>query len=242
MVALTTQGQEMLNSASAAYQQEAQAKYNRTIDPVNPANDITARLNPIRQEALEQALVSASTGAEIGQEPLNISNTAAQEAVVATQEAFDVCGVDLPIMLSCTITDMSGRNLSGQTIEAFWYSVRHAKPFSIGLNCAFGAEHLRAPASQLSKIADTLVCVYPNAGLPNEMGEYDEAPEVTGGHLGNWAHEGLLNMVGGCCGTTPDHIKAIADAVNDVAPRAIPSLPPVMRLAGIDPVTILQNT
>ncbi len=159
-------------------------------------------------------------------------------AIFATEEVFEEQGVKLPVMLSCTVTDMSGRNLSGQTIEAYWNSVRHAKPFSIGLNCAFGAEQLRPHAVTISSIADTLVCVYPNAGLPNEMGEYDETPDVTGGFMRDWAEEGLLNIVGGCCGTSPDHIRAIAEGVADFAPRKIPTAPTMMRLSGIDPVQI----
>lgn len=162
----------------------------------------------------------------------------AKAAIFATEEVFEEQGISLPVMMSCTVTDMSGRNLSGQTIEAFWHSVRHVKPFSVGLNCAFGAEHLRPHAVTISAIADTLVCVYPNAGLPNEMGEYDETPEVTGGYMKDWAEEGLLNIVGGCCGTTPDHIAAIADGVKDVAPRTVPTAAPMMRLSGIDPVQI----
>ncbi len=159
-------------------------------------------------------------------------------AIFATETVFEEKGIKLPVMLSCTITDMSGRNLSGQTIEAYWHSVRHAKPFSIGLNCAFGAEQLRPHAVTISDIADTLVCVYPNAGLPNEMGEYDETPDVTGGLLKEWAEEGLLNITGGCCGTTPEHIAAIAKAVEGVKPRQIPTMETVMRLSGIDPVQI----
>ena len=146
----------------------------------------------------------------------------------------------LPIMMSGTVTDMSGRNLSGQTVEAFWYSIRHSKPFSIGLNCAFGAEHLRPHAVALAEIADTNVCVYPNAGLPNEMGEYDETPEMTAEHLRGWAEEGLLNMTGGCCGTTPDHIAAIVKAVEGIKPRIIPEVKPAMHLSGLEPITIIN--
>lgn len=163
----------------------------------------------------------------------------AKAAIMATLEAFDDLGYRLPIMLSCTVTDMSGRNLSGQTIDAFWYSVRHAKPFSIGLNCAFGAEHLRPHAVLLSDIADTHVCVYPNAGLPNEMGDYDESPSYTASQLRDWAESGLLNITGGCCGTTPDHIAAIVKAVEGVKPRPVPELTPSMRLSGLDPITII---
>lgn len=162
----------------------------------------------------------------------------AKAAIFATQEVFEERGVTLPVFMSCTITDMSGRNLSGQTIEAFWHSVQHVKPFAVGLNCAFGAELLRPHAVTIAGIADTRVCVYPNAGLPNEMGEYDETPEVTAGLLKGWADEGILNIVGGCCGTTPEHIAAIADAVADNKPRDIPTIDRVMRLSGIDPVQI----
>ncbi|MCJ9429378.1 homocysteine S-methyltransferase family protein [Kordiimonas sp. A6E486] len=164
----------------------------------------------------------------------------AKAAIFATQEAFEKLGVTLPVMLSCTVTDMSGRNLSGQTVEAFWYSVRHAKPFTVGLNCAFGADKLRPHAVALSAVADTRVAIYPNAGLPNEMGEYDETPETMARQLKEWAEEGLLNIVGGCCGTTPDHIAAIAKAVEGVAPRKVKSFAPAMRLSGIDPITIIN--
>jgi len=162
----------------------------------------------------------------------------AKAAIFATEEVFEEQKNSLPVFVSCTVTDMSGRNLSGQTVEAFWHSVRHVKPFAVGLNCAFGAEHLRPHAVTIAQIADTRVCVYPNAGLPNEMGEYDETPDVTAGLLKGWAEEGLLNIVGGCCGTTPEHIGAIADAVANSTPRAVPTIEPVMRLSGIDPVQI----
>jgi len=162
----------------------------------------------------------------------------AKAAIFATEEVFEEQGTSLPVFMSCTVTDMSGRNLSGQTIEAFWHSIRHVKPFAVGLNCAFGAEHLRPHAVTIANIADTRICVYPNAGLPNEMGEYDETPEITAGLLKGWAEEGLLNITGGCCGTTPDHIAAIVKAVVGIAPRAVPIADPVMRLSGIDPVQI----
>ncbi len=162
----------------------------------------------------------------------------AKAAIFATEEVFDEIGRRLPVMMSCTITDMSGRNLSGQTIEAFWHSIRHVKPFSVGLNCAFGADLLRSHAVTIAGIADTHVCVFPNAGLPNEMGEYDETPETMAGHLKGWADEGLLNIVGGCCGTTPDHIREITEQVKSVSPRKIPTLEPMMKLSGIDPVQI----
>ena len=159
----------------------------------------------------------------------------AKAAGFAVEQVFDEMGVALPIMLSDTITDLSGRNLSGQTPEAFWYSLKHLKPFSVGLNCAFGAEQLRPSVDEIAHVADTLICVYPNAGLPNEMGEYDETPEHMAGILEEWARDGLINIVGGCCGTTPDHIRAIAKAVVKYPPRKVPELPHKMRLSGLEP-------
>jgi 5-methyltetrahydrofolate--homocysteine methyltransferase len=141
----------------------------------------------------------------------------------------------LPIWISGTITDRSGRTLSGQTVEAFWNSVRHAKPFAIGLNCALGADLMRPHIAELSRIADTLVSAYPNAGLPNAMGEYDETPDQTGHQLHDWAKDGIVNILGGCCGTTPDHIRHVADAVRGMTPRQVPERPTAMRLAGLEP-------
>ena len=141
----------------------------------------------------------------------------------------------LPIWISGTITDRSGRTLSGQTVEAFWNSVRHAKPFAIGLNCALGADLMRPHIAELSRIADTLVSAYPNAGLPNAMGEYDEEPHQTGHQLHDWAKDGIVNILGGCCGTTPDHIRHVADEVRGMKPRQIPQRPTAMRLAGLEP-------
>jgi 5-methyltetrahydrofolate--homocysteine methyltransferase len=162
----------------------------------------------------------------------------AKAAVMAVLEEGDRRGHEIPLMISMTITDLSGRNLSGHSVEAFWYAVRHARPLTIGLNCSFGADQLRPHVQSLSGIADALLMVYPNAGLPNDLGEYDEAPATTGGLIREWAESGFVNIVGGCCGTTPDHIAAIAGAVKDFLPRAIPSHIPVMRLAGLDPMTL----
>ena len=159
----------------------------------------------------------------------------AKAAGFAVEQAFDELGLELPIMVSGTITDLSGRNLSGQTPEAFWYSMQHLKPFSFGLNCAFGAEQLRPSVDEIAHVADTLVSVYPNAGLPNEMGAYDESPEHMSGLLEEWAKDGLINIVGGCCGTTPDHIRAIAGAVSKYKPRQVPQLAHKMRLSGLEP-------
>jgi len=162
----------------------------------------------------------------------------AKAGVMAALEAGWDLGRDLPIMLSMTLTDLSGRNLSGHTVEAFWHAVRHAKPISIGLNCSFGAEQLRPHVKTLSEIADTLIMVYPNAGLPNELGAYDEAPATTAGLVGEWARAGQVNVLGGCCGSTPAHIRAIADGVAGLAPRCVPSPAVRTRLAGLEPMTM----
>ena len=156
-------------------------------------------------------------------------------AIFAVEETFDAKGVRLPIMISGTITDLSGRTLTGQTPEAFWHSVRHAQPFAVGLNCALGAEQMRPHIAELARVADTAVSAYPNAGLPNGFGGYDETPETTAAHVGEWARSGLINLAGGCCGTTPAHIAAIAAAVAGVAPRKIPARPKTMRLSGLEP-------
>jgi len=159
----------------------------------------------------------------------------AKAAIFAVEEYRDESGDDIPVMISGTITDASGRTLSGQTNEAFWSSVAHARPLGIGLNCALGAEDLRPYVAELARIADTNVSVHPNAGLPNEFGGYDDTPEYMAGLLGEFAESGMLNIVGGCCGTTPEHITAIATAVKDCPPRAIPKLPHVLRLSGLEP-------
>jgi 5-methyltetrahydrofolate--homocysteine methyltransferase len=162
----------------------------------------------------------------------------AKAGIMAAIEAGDALGRDVPIMLSMTLTDLSGRNLSGHTVEAFWHAVRHAKPVTIGLNCSFGAEQLRPHVKTLAGIADTLIMVYPNAGLPNELGQYDEMPETTAGLVKEWAAAGQVNILGGCCGSTPAHIAEIARAVRGLAPRALPKPPVVTRLAGLEPMTM----
>jgi 5-methyltetrahydrofolate--homocysteine methyltransferase len=162
----------------------------------------------------------------------------AKAAIMATLEAEQDLGRELPLMISMTLTDLSGRNLSGHTVEAFWASVRHARPVTIGLNCSFGAAQLRPHLSALATQADTLVMAYPNAGLPNELGEYDEAAEHTAAQVRDWAQNGLVNIVGGCCGTTPSHIAAIAGAVRDCTPRAVPAARSGTLLAGLEPMLI----
>lgn len=159
-------------------------------------------------------------------------------AIMAAKQLETELGRDVPLMISLTLTDLSGRNLSGHTVEAFWYAVRHANPVSIGLNCSFGAEQLRPHVQLLSNIADTLLMAYPNAGLPNDLGEYDELPETTASLVKQWADAGKVNMLGGCCGATPDHIAEIAKAVTGLSPREVPSLDAEMRLAGLEPFTV----
>ena len=162
----------------------------------------------------------------------------AKAALFAVRQVFDQMGTELPIIVSGTITDASGRTLSGQTTEAFWNSIRHAKPMVVGLNCALGGKQLRPYVEELSRIADTYVCAYPNAGLPNAFGEYDETAEETAETLREFAASGFLNMAGGCCGTTPEHIRAIVRALSGLAPRAIPSIESACRLSGLEPLTI----
>lgn len=156
-------------------------------------------------------------------------------AISAAREVFDDVGYEKPIMISGTITDRSGRTLSGQTAEAFWISIAHARPFAVGLNCALGADELRPHITALSKVADCYVLAYPNAGLPNAFGEYDETPEDMQGQMAPWAEEGLVNILGGCCGSTPGHIQSIADGVANCAPRKIPDIKPTLRLSGLEP-------
>ena len=162
-------------------------------------------------------------------------------AIYAIEEVFAELNLRLPVWISGTITDLSGRTLTGQTPEAFWHSVRHAKPFAIGLNCALGAKELRPYIADLAAAADTLVSAHPNAGLPNEFGGYDETPETMAAMIEEFARSGLVNIVGGCCGTKPEHIKAFGQAIADVPPRAIPEKPKYMRLSGLEPFTLTPD-
>ena len=158
----------------------------------------------------------------------------AKAGILAALEAEQARGRELPVMISMTLTDLSGRNLSGHTVEAFWASVRHARPLTIGLNCSFGAAQLRPHLAALAAQADALVMAYPNAGLPNDLGEYDEAAEETAAQVREWLDDGLVNVVGGCCGTTPEHIAAIAAAVQGSPPRAVPKSNSRTLLAGLE--------
>ncbi|MBV9912338.1 MAG: homocysteine S-methyltransferase family protein, partial [Sinobacteraceae bacterium] len=166
----------------------------------------------------------------------------AKAAIFAVQSLFDELGTEVPLLISGTISDASGRLLSGQTAEAFWNSIRHAKPLAVGLNCALGARQLRQYIADLARIADTYVCAYPNAGLPNAFGEYDETAEETAAILDEYGAAGLLNIVGGCCGTTPQHIRLVADAMGQYARRRFAPAVPRLQLAGLEPLNIDEQS
>ena len=183
----------------------------------------------------EQAAALVEGGADFILVETVFDTLNAKAAIMAVKQLEAEIGREVPIMLSMTLTDLSGRNLSGHTVEAFWHAVRHARPITIGLNCSFGATQLRPHVKVLSDIADTLIMVYPNAGLPNELGAYDELPETTAGLVREWAEAGQVNILGGCCGSTPAHIAAMAKAVAGLSPRKLPVLEPVTRLAGLEP-------
>ncbi len=159
-------------------------------------------------------------------------------ALFAAESVFEEMNTRVPVMISVTITDASGRTLSGQTTEAFYNSIRHAKPFSVGINCALGGRAMRPYIEALARVAECHVTCYPNAGLPNAFGGYDETPADMAAVLREFAEAGLINLVGGCCGSTPDHIGAIAKAVRGLSPRAVPALSPAMRLSGLEPLTV----
>ncbi len=214
---------------------------NRTASMSPDVNDPGYRntsFDDLREAYKEQVLGLIEGGADIILIETIFDTLNAKAAGYATLEAFEESGVKLPIMISGTITDASGRTLSGQTVEAFWQSMRHLKPFSIGVNCALGASAMRPYLVELSKIANVRISSHPNAGLPNEMGEYDEEPHSMACQLEGWAEEGLLNIIGGCCGSTPDHIRAIADAVAAHPPRKLPEIAPKMRLSGLEPFVL----
>jgi 5-methyltetrahydrofolate--homocysteine methyltransferase len=191
---------------------------------------------------LEEARGLVDGGADILLVETVFDTLNAKAAIFALETLFEEHGRRWPVMVSGTITDASGRTLSGQVTEAFWNSVRHVRPLAVGLNCALGAEDLRPYVAELARVADCFVSTHPNAGLPNAFGEYDDTPEHMAQVLGEFATSGLLNIVGGCCGTTADHIAAIADAAKGVAPRPVPTVSPAMRLSGLEPVTITEDS
>jgi 5-methyltetrahydrofolate--homocysteine methyltransferase len=211
---------------------------NRTLSLSPDVNDPAFRAVTWEEVYLayrEQAKALQDGGVDIFLVETIFDTLNAKAAIKAILDLQDEGSEPLPIWISGTITDRSGRTLSGQTVEAFWNSVRHAKPWAVGLNCALGAELMRPHLAELARVADTLVAAYPNAGLPNAMGEYDELPDHTACHLGEWATSGLVNILGGCCGTTPDHIRHVAEAAAAVKPRTIPERPKAMRLSGLEP-------
>jgi 5-methyltetrahydrofolate--homocysteine methyltransferase len=209
----------------------------RTLSMSADVNDPGARtvtFDTVHAAYLEQARALHQGGVDFFMVETIFDTLNAKAAIKAILDLADEGLEPLPMWISGTITDRSGRTLSGQTVEAFWNSVRHARPLVVGFNCALGADLMRPHVAELARLADTLVAAYPNAGLPNAFGEYDEEPQETAAHLGEWAASGLVNIVGGCCGATPEHIARIAAAVAGRAPRQVPKRPPAMRLAGLE--------
>ncbi|NJO35446.1 MAG: 5-methyltetrahydrofolate--homocysteine methyltransferase [Rhodospirillales bacterium] len=211
---------------------------NRTasISPdVNNPGFRNVSFDELREIYTEQTRGLIEGGADIIMIETIFDTLNAKAAGVAVLEAFDEMDVELPVMISGTITDRSGRTLSGQTAEAFWYSMRHLRPFSIGLNCALGAELMTPYLAEIAAVADTLVSAHPNAGLPNAMGEYDETPHDMACQIEPWARDGIINIVGGCCGSTPEHIAHIREHVGKYPPRQVPIIERRMRLSGLEP-------
>ena len=245
---INVEAAKLARAACDAWEKKTPKKPRFVAGAVGPTNR-TASISPdvnnpgfrnISFDELREAYRSQVKGLIVGGSDIILIETIfdtlnAKAAGVATLEAFEETGVTLPIMISGTITDLSGRTLSGQTPTAFWYSMRHLKPFAIGLNCALGADLMRPHIAEIAGVADTLVSAYPNAGLPNAMGEYDETPHDMACQLEPWAQDGLLNIVGGCCGSTPDHIGHIAEHVLKHKPRPVPQIEPKMRLSGLEP-------
>jgi 5-methyltetrahydrofolate--homocysteine methyltransferase len=214
---------------------------NRTLSISPDVNDPGFRavtFDEVREAYKEQARGLIDGGAHILLAETVFDTLNLKGCLVAIEEVFAEKGVRLPLMISVTITDKSGRTLSGQTVEAFWDSIKHARPISVGVNCALGAREMRPYIAELAQITPILVSAYPNAGLPNAFGGYDETPEETASYLEEFGRSGLVNIVGGCCGTTPAHIRAISEHVRDVEPRTPPEIEPLTRLSGLEPLTI----
>ncbi|WP_417329652.1 methionine synthase [Halomonas cupida] len=209
---------------------------------VNDPAKRNVTFDALRDNYRESALALIDGGADLIMIETIFDTLNAKAAIYALEEIFDETGIRLPVMISGTITDASGRTLSGQTTEAFWNSVRHARPLSVGLNCALGAEELRPYVEELSNKADTFVSAHPNAGLPNEFGEYDQTPEEMAEIVADFARSGLVNIIGGCCGSTPEHIAAIHAAIQELPPRALPERPMACRLSGLEPFNIEKGS
>ena len=221
------------------------------LGPTNRTASISPDVNDpgmrnVTYDELREAYAEATRGLIEGGADIILVETIfdtlnAKAALHGVQDVFDETGTHLPLMISGTITDRSGRTLSGQTTEAFWNSLRHAKPFAVGLNCALGADEMRPYVAEIARIADTNVCIYPNAGLPNEFGEYDQLADEMATIVGEFAESGLVNILGGCCGTTPEHIAAIAAAAQQNKPRHVPQPERLMRLSGLEPFTLSED-
>jgi len=250
-----------LNHAGAALAREACDQYTTEEKPRYVAGALgpttrTASISPdvndpgarnVSFDQLVAAYLEAANGLVDGGSDILIIETIfdtlnAKAAVFAVETLFEERGRRWPVIISGTITDASGRTLSGQVTEAFWNSIRHAKPLAVGLNCALGAPEMRPYIAEMSRIADTFVSCYPNAGLPNAFGEYDESPKCQAGYIADFAEAGLVNMVGGCCGTTPAHIAEIATVVDGLPPRMVPAIPVATRLAGLEPLNITDES
>ena len=247
-------GQNVVGAAAAAAFTEANPQWPRYVAGALGPQPRTASISPdvndpgarnIDFEALRQTYSEQLRGLLDGGIDVILVETIfdtlnAKAAIFAIEEAFEARGKRWPVMISGTVTDASGRILSGQTVEAFWNAIRHARPMTVGLNCALGAALMRPYVQELSQKADTLLCVYPNAGLPNPMSDtgFDETPDITARLIKEFAQSGFVNIAGGCCGTTPEHIAAIVEAVKDIKPRLIPNLEPAMRLSGLEPLNI----
>ena len=248
---LNREAASIAREAADAFAEKTPERPRFVAGAIGPTNR-TASLSPdvndpgkrnVTFDELKAAYAEAASGLVDGGADLLLVETIfdtlnAKAAIFGIKEYLEDADLDVPIMISGTITDASGRTLSGQTTEAFWNSIQHAEPISVGLNCALGSVELRQYVEELARVADVPVSAYPNAGLPNEFGEYDETPEMMAAEVGDWAKNGWLNIVGGCCGTTPEHVEAIADAVSEHAPREIPEIPPLTRLSGLEPCNI----
>ncbi len=250
---LNVAGARLARDAADRFETEERPRYVAgVLGPTNRTASISPEVeNPgarnVTFAELVEAYTEATRGLLDGGADLLLVETVfdtlnAKAALFAIAEFFHASGERVPVMVSGTITDASGRTLSGQTAEAFWHSVQHADLLSVGLNCALGADQLRAHVAELSRVANVHISAHPNAGLPNAFGGYDESAEMMAEHIAEWASSGLVNIVGGCCGTTPDHVRAMATAVQGVTPRVIADIAPHLRLSGLEPVVITPDT
>ena len=232
------------NPAKPKYVAGALGPTNRTasLSPdINNPGYRAVSFDDLKESYYEQAKALADGGVDIFLVETIFDTLNAKAALYAIQEVLEEVQRDIPIMISGTITDASGRTLSGQTTEAFWISVKHAKPLTIGFNCALGAKELRPYLNELSKIADCYVSAYPNAGLPNELGEYDQGPDEMANLIRDFLANNMVNLIGGCCGTTPKHIEAMATAASEYAPRPIPTIRPISQYAGLEPLNVRDD-